>query len=155
MIDSGLIFGGGLLLTAFSIAAWPLQRYRPERLALAAVYRELSTLARRQTYDDADVPALSGAMTTLQQTLLGRHHARGRAMEAGGRAALQDGCDADAGEESVQPAAERAAEEAAQLGAEGALHACLDHVNAPEKERHIAGELQKGEGKVHGGPRRS
>ncbi len=83
-IDAGLLFSGGLLLTVFSIAAWPLQRYRPERLALAAVYRDLATLARQQIYDDADVPALSGAMTTLQQTLLGRHHARGRAMEAFG-----------------------------------------------------------------------
>jgi uncharacterized membrane protein YccC len=84
LLGAGLLLSGGLLLTAFSIAAWPLQRYRPERLALAAVYRGLATLARQQTYDDADVPALSGAMTTLQHTLLGRHHARGRAMEAFG-----------------------------------------------------------------------
>jgi uncharacterized membrane protein YccC len=81
---AGLIFAGGLLLTLFSVAAWPLQRYRPERLALAAVYRGLAALARQQAHDDADVPALSEAMTTLQQTLLGRHHARGRAMEAFG-----------------------------------------------------------------------
>jgi len=84
LIGAGLLLSGGLLLTAFSIAAWPLQRYRPERLALAAVYRGLATLAHQQTYDDADVPALTGAMTTLQHTLLGRHHARGRAMEAFG-----------------------------------------------------------------------
>ncbi|MET3654501.1 FUSC family protein [Dyella japonica] len=81
---SALIFAGGLLLTLFSVAAWPLQRYRPERHALAAVYRGLSTLARQQEHDDADVPALTDAMTTLQHTLLGRHHARGRAMEAFG-----------------------------------------------------------------------
>ncbi|MET0331296.1 MAG: FUSC family protein [Dyella sp.] len=82
LIGSGLIFGGGLLLTSLSLAAWPLQRYRPERQALATVYRGLATLARQQAYDDADVPALSEALTILQQTLLGRHHARGRAMEA-------------------------------------------------------------------------
>lgn len=79
---AGLIFAGGLLLAMFSVAAWPLQRYRPERHALAAVYRGLSSLARQQAHDDADVPALSDAMTTLQHTLLGRHHASGRAMEA-------------------------------------------------------------------------
>ena len=79
---AGLIFAGGLLLALFSVAAWPLQRYRPERHALAEVYRGLASLARQQAHDDADVPALTGAMTTLQHTLLGRHHARGRAMEA-------------------------------------------------------------------------
>lgn len=79
---AGLIFAGGLLLALFSVAAWPLQRYRPERHALAAVYRGLSSLARQQAHDDADVPALTDAMTTLQHTLLGRHHASGRAMEA-------------------------------------------------------------------------
>ncbi|WP_266169089.1 FUSC family protein [Dyella subtropica] len=79
---AGLIFAGGLLLALFSVAAWPLQRYRPERHALAAVYRGLSGLARQQAHDDADVPALTDAMTTLQHTLLGRHHAHGRAMEA-------------------------------------------------------------------------
>ena len=81
---AALIFAGGLLLTLFSVAAWPLQRYRPERHALAAVYRGLAALARQQDHDDADVPALTDAMTTLQHTLLGRHHARGRAMEAFG-----------------------------------------------------------------------
>jgi uncharacterized membrane protein YccC len=79
---AALIFAGGLLLAFFSVAAWPLQRYRPERHALAAVYRGLAGLARQQAHDDADVPALTEAMTTLQHTLLGRHHARGRAMEA-------------------------------------------------------------------------
>ncbi|KRE95033.1 hypothetical protein ASG87_17305 [Frateuria sp. Soil773] len=81
---AALIFAGGLLMLLFSVAAWPLQRYRPERLALAEVYRGLASLARQQAHDDADVPALTEAMTTLQQTLLGRHHARGRAMEAFG-----------------------------------------------------------------------
>ena len=77
-----LIFVGGLLLALFSVAAWPLQRYRPERYALAAVYRGLSAFAREHSQDDAGVPALTEAMTTLQKTLLGLHHARGRAMEA-------------------------------------------------------------------------
>ena len=81
---SALIFAGGLLLTLFSVAAWPLQRYWPERNALAAVYRGLAALARQASHDDTDAPALTDAMTTLQQTLLGRHRAHGRAMEAFG-----------------------------------------------------------------------
>lgn len=81
---AALIFAGGMLLAMFSVAAWPLQRYRPERLALAEVFRGLAQLARQQAQDEADVPALTEAMTMLQHTLLGRHHAHGRAMEAFG-----------------------------------------------------------------------
>jgi uncharacterized membrane protein YccC len=81
---AALIFSGGLLLAAFSLAAWPLQRYWPERHALVEVYQGLATLARESRHDETDVPALSEAMTTLQQTLLGRHRAHGRAMEAFG-----------------------------------------------------------------------
>lgn len=79
-----LIFCGGLLLASFSLAAWPLQRFLPERRALAEVYRGLATLGRKTTDDAAEAPAMSEAMTGLQQTLLGRHHAHGRAMEAFG-----------------------------------------------------------------------
>jgi uncharacterized membrane protein YccC len=82
LIGAALIFAGGLLLALFSVAAWPLQRYGPERHALATVYRGLASLAREKRQNDEDVPALTEAMTTLQQTLLGRHHASGRAMEA-------------------------------------------------------------------------
>lgn len=81
---AALIFSGGLLLTLFSLAAWPLQRYWPERQALATVYAGLATLARQQARDGAEVPELTDAMTTLQQTLLGRHRSHGRAMEAFG-----------------------------------------------------------------------
>jgi len=81
---AALIFAGGLLLMAFSLAAWPLQRYWPERMALARVYAGLAELARQPSRDEAEVPALTEAMTTLQQTLLGRHRAHGRAMEAFG-----------------------------------------------------------------------
>ncbi|MET0936694.1 MAG: FUSC family protein [Luteibacter sp.] len=77
----GLIFAGGMLLALFSIAAWPLQRYRPERLALAIVFRGLADLANKPQRG-AEAPGLTDAMSALQLTLLGRHHARGRAMEA-------------------------------------------------------------------------
>jgi uncharacterized membrane protein YccC len=82
--SAALIFAGGLLLTAFSLAGWPLQRYWPERQALARVYRGLSAMAKPQARDEAAVPALTEAMTALQYTLLGRHRAHGRAMEAFG-----------------------------------------------------------------------
>ncbi|MEO7149760.1 MAG: FUSC family membrane protein, partial [Rhodanobacteraceae bacterium] len=42
-----LIVAGGVLQTLFAIAAWPLQRYRPERLALAAALRGIAALALR------------------------------------------------------------------------------------------------------------
>ncbi|MDQ6646072.1 MAG: FUSC family protein, partial [Pseudomonadota bacterium] len=81
--NAALIFSGGILLTTFSLAAWPLQRYWPERTALATVYAGLAVLAKEQPRDD-DAPALTEAMNALQQTLQGRHRAQGRAMEAFG-----------------------------------------------------------------------
>ncbi len=78
---SGLILAGGALQALFSVAAWPLRRYRPERLALASVYRDLARLARQQPQPD-DAPPASDTLTLLQQTLLGRPSSHGRAMEA-------------------------------------------------------------------------
>jgi uncharacterized membrane protein YccC len=80
--SAALIGAGGLLLTLFSIAAWPLQRYGPEREALAAVYRGLATLARHPDVDAAAPPGLSEAMTGLQHTLLGPLRARGAPMDS-------------------------------------------------------------------------
>ena len=79
---AGLIACGGLLLTVLAVAAWPLQRYYPERRALAGVYAGLVTLARQPGDDENTNPALTDAMTALQHTLLGRFRAHGRAMEA-------------------------------------------------------------------------
>ncbi len=79
---AALIACGGLLLTLFSIAAWPLQRYGPEREALAAVYRGLAGLARQRTVDGAAAPALSAGMTELQHTLLGPLRSRGPVMDS-------------------------------------------------------------------------
>ena len=81
-LASALIVAGGLLLTMFSLAAWPWQRYWPERQALAAVYTGLAALAQQQVQEDNDAPALTDVMTTVQRTLLGEHRAHGRAMEA-------------------------------------------------------------------------
>ena len=77
-----LTTSGGLILALLSVASWPMHRYLPERKALANVYHGLSELACQHSQDASAAPALTEAMTSLQQTLLGRHHARGRAMEA-------------------------------------------------------------------------
>ncbi|MHC1480585.1 FUSC family protein [Frateuria aurantia] len=79
---AALIFLGGLLLTCFSVASWPLQRYRPERLALATIFRGLARLAETQADDSQGEIGLTDEMNAVQQTLFGRHHDRGRAMEA-------------------------------------------------------------------------
>ena len=77
------VTAGGLLLTLFSIAAWPLQRYGPERDALSEVYRGLAALARQPQRGDT-APELTESMTTLQHTLLGAHRARGPVMDTFG-----------------------------------------------------------------------
>jgi len=82
LLASALITCGGLLLAVLAVAAWPLQRYRPERQALAGVYAGLAALARQPGQDNDANPALTDAMTALQHTLLGRYRAHGRAMEA-------------------------------------------------------------------------
>jgi uncharacterized membrane protein YccC len=76
-----LLFGGGLLLTLFSIAAWPLQRYRPERSALAQLCRELGSSARQHD-DSARAPPVTQALTDVENLLHGSYRARGVAMEA-------------------------------------------------------------------------
>lgn len=79
-----LIASGGLLLTVFSIAAWPLQRYGPEREALGTVYHGLAALARQRNVDADATPALSDGMTALRHAILGEHRARGPIMESFG-----------------------------------------------------------------------
>jgi uncharacterized membrane protein YccC len=76
-----LFFGGGLLLLLFSIAAWPLQRYRPERTALAQLCRQLAASARRRD-DPGQAPPVSQALTDVENLLHGSYRARGTAMEA-------------------------------------------------------------------------
>ena len=82
--SAALIACGGLLLALFSIAAWPLQRYGPEREALAAVYGGLAALSRQRTVEAGAAPALTDGMVALQHTLLGPHRARGPVMDSFG-----------------------------------------------------------------------
>jgi uncharacterized membrane protein YccC len=76
-----LLLLGGSLLTAFSVAAWPLQRYRPERFALARLCRDLAASARRND-DPAQPPPVTQALTDVENLLHGAYRARGIGMEA-------------------------------------------------------------------------
>jgi len=76
-----LIFAGGVLQTLFAIAAWPLQRYRPERMAVAEALRGIAALARRTFATSESVP-LPPSLNDLQALLFGSGRARGRAVEA-------------------------------------------------------------------------
>lgn len=78
---AALIFAGGVLQTLFAIAAWPLQRYRPERLALAQSFRGLATFARASV-TQASAVELPPSLNDLQALLFGEGRARGRAVEA-------------------------------------------------------------------------
>ena len=78
---AALIFAGGVLQTLFAIAAWPLQHYRPERLALAQAFRGLAAFARASVAHRSAV-ALPPSLNDLQVLLFGEGRARGRAVEA-------------------------------------------------------------------------
>ncbi|MFT3896259.1 MAG: FUSC family protein [Thermomonas sp.] len=75
------IFGGGLLQMLFALAAWPLQRYRPERFALASVLEQLAQAARTPSDPNAPPPA-SQAASDVVETLHGEYRARGIAVQA-------------------------------------------------------------------------
>jgi len=75
-----LIFAGGLLQTLFAVAAWPLQRYRPERQALAEICRQLAANARRAP-DRTQAPPVTQALLDVESLLHGTHRARGEPME--------------------------------------------------------------------------
>ena len=76
-----LFFGGGLLLTLLAVAAWPLQRYRPERSALAQLCRGLAADARHRG-DSSQAPPMTQALTDVENLLHGSYRSRGAAMEA-------------------------------------------------------------------------
>ncbi len=75
-----LIFTGGVLQTLFAVAAWPLQRYRPERHALAEICRQLGVSARSRT-DHTHAPPVTQALLDVENLLNGAHRARGEVME--------------------------------------------------------------------------
>ncbi|HVT32895.1 MAG TPA: FUSC family membrane protein, partial [Rhodanobacteraceae bacterium] len=75
-----LIFAGGALQMLLAIAAWPLQRYRPERHALAALCAQLAVNARRPS-DQAQAPPVTQALLDVESLLHSPHRARGEVME--------------------------------------------------------------------------
>ncbi|MGH8091428.1 MAG: FUSC family protein, partial [Rudaea sp.] len=81
MGPASLIFSGGVLLMLFAIAAWPWQRYRPERMALAQVCRQLADSARQRD-DTTQAPPVTQALTDMEDLLHGRDRARGVAMDS-------------------------------------------------------------------------
>ena len=70
---SGLAaLGGALFQTALAIAWWPVDRYAPQRKALASLYRELaraSLAAAAATAPAAEAPAASAQSTEAQTAL--------------------------------------------------------------------------------------
>ena len=78
---AALIFAGGLLQMLLALAAWPLQRYRPERFALATVLEQLAQVARTRP-DPSQPPPVSMAAMEALETLHGQHHSRGVAVQS-------------------------------------------------------------------------
>ena len=77
---AALVLAGGLLQMLFAIAAWPLQRYRPERQSLADVCRQLAASARQHA-DPHAAPPVTQALLDVENLLHGAHRARGSVME--------------------------------------------------------------------------
>lgn len=78
---AGLILAGGTLQTMLALAAWPLQRYRPERLALAALLRQLAAIARDRPSASQAPPATQHVLDAIV-TLHGEHRSRGIALQS-------------------------------------------------------------------------
>ena len=76
-----LVFVGGLGQTLLAVAGWPLRRHRPERVALAGLYRELAAVARRPPGTHVG-PPLGDRLATVRQTLYGLGHDHGPSVEA-------------------------------------------------------------------------
>jgi uncharacterized membrane protein YccC len=76
-----LIFSGGVLQTLFALAAWPLQRYRPERHALSHVFHQLASMARSRS-DLNQAPPTTQAVQFAQELLHGAHRSRSIAVES-------------------------------------------------------------------------
>lgn len=76
-----LVLAGGAFQAVLAIAAWPLGRHRPERDALAGLYRALAMVARRPVGSTVGPPA-GDVLTTVRLTLYGLGHDHGPSVEA-------------------------------------------------------------------------
>jgi uncharacterized membrane protein YccC len=68
LIAGLLSLGGGLLETALALAFWPVERYRPERRALAAAYSELARVAAAGA-PKSQAPPATAQMTEAQTAI--------------------------------------------------------------------------------------
>ncbi|WP_099206739.1 FUSC family protein [Xanthomonas citri] len=78
---AALIFAGGLLQVVLALAAWPLQRYRPERFALADLMRQLAGSARQRPDASAAPPATQEVLDAMVM-LHGEHRSRAIAVQS-------------------------------------------------------------------------
>ncbi|WAX57564.1 FUSC family protein [Jatrophihabitans cynanchi] len=76
-----LVLAGGAGQVLLAIAAWPLGRHRPERLALAGLYRELVGVAQRPPGTHVGPPA-GDTVTGVRLVLYGLGHDHGPSVEA-------------------------------------------------------------------------
>lgn len=76
-----LLLAGGAVQTVLAVAAWPLGRHRPERQALAALYRQLAGLAANPI-DAGTGPPLTPAIDEASAVLRGVGHDHGPSVEA-------------------------------------------------------------------------
>lgn len=76
-----LVLAGGAGQVVLAVAAWPLGRHRPERLALAGLYRDLATAARAPRGTTSGPPA-GESLSRVRATLYGLGHDYGPSVEA-------------------------------------------------------------------------
>lgn len=76
-----LVFAGGAGQALLAVIGWPLGRHKPERQALAALYRELAGVARLPAGTRA-APQATAAVSAVRQTLYGLGHDHGPSVEA-------------------------------------------------------------------------
>ena len=76
-----LVLVGGAGQAVLAIAAWPLGRHQPERHALAGLYRELASAARRPGGTGAG-PQATATVESVRKTLYGLGHDHGPSVEA-------------------------------------------------------------------------
>lgn len=76
-----LVLAGGVGQVVLAVAAWPLGRHRPERLALAGLYRELAAAARSPRGTTSGPPA-GDSLSQVRATLYGLGHDYGPSVEA-------------------------------------------------------------------------
>jgi uncharacterized membrane protein YccC len=76
-----LVLAGGAIQTVLAVAAWPLGRHRPERLALASLYRELAGIARSPRGTRTGPPG-GDSLSAVRTALYGLGHDHGPSVEA-------------------------------------------------------------------------